>query len=251
MSNLCIQVENYVSPFAGQLPTVETEDLIYVEKYEEDAFGHWLFGGDAGSLVDKVNSRSLTLQPGATVQPVYSENYVRLGAAKGQSLQSSINDGTNEGYTISAVALPEDTLLMNLIGSLGATDSATGAGIFSSAGGVFATGRTTVSSLNAGIALLPNQPVFISLSVNLTIGIVNMVVMQNGNIYEKTGSGAQTVASTALSVGNSRYTTSAAYNSLRNKFYEAIIHERALSITDMKALALRSKKRLEMRGVTF
>ena len=39
--NLCFQVEGYVSPFANQLPKVQTEDLIYIEKFEEDAYGHW------------------------------------------------------------------------------------------------------------------------------------------------------------------------------------------------------------------
>jgi len=251
MSNLCIQVENYVSPFSGRLPTVQTEDLIYIDRYEEDSYGHWVFGGDTGSLMDKVNLRTLSVQPGATVQPSFTANYVSLGAAKGQSLQAAINDNSYDAYTISAVVMPADTSLMNLFGTLGATDSPQGAGVFTSAGVAYVTGRTTVSSLNAGIALIPNQPVFLSFSVNLTTGVINLVALQNDVIYEKTATGTQTPSSTPLSIGNSRYTTSAAYNSLKNKFYEAIIHTKALTLNEMKAVAMRAKVRQEHRGVSF
>ncbi|MEN8390203.1 hypothetical protein ABFP25_03415 [Acinetobacter indicus] len=251
MTNLCFQIDGYVSPFADQLPKVQTEDLIYIEKFEEDAYGHWLFGGTSTSLVDKVNGRTLTLQAGATVQPIYADNYVRLGAAKGQSLQSGLMDSAVDGYTISGVVQPETSDLMVLLGTLGASTEPQGAGIFTSAGKVFATGRTGVSSLDPGLALDTSKPVFVSVSVNKTSGVVNIVAMQNGVTFEKTSTGAQVDSGTALSVGNSRYTTSATYNTLKNKYYEAIIHNRALSISEMKAMANRAKIRQAKRGNAF
>lgn len=251
MTNLCIQVEDYVSPFATQLPKVQTEDLIYIEKFEGDAYGHWLFEKDSVSLIDRVNSRSLTLQAGATVQPEYSTNYVRLGAAKGQSLQSGLLDNAVTGYTVSGVVQPEDVSLMVLMGTLGATDAPQGAGVFTSANKLYVTGRTGVSSLEPGLVLDMSKPAFISMSINKTSGVVNIVAMQNGVTFEKTATGAQVEAGTALSIGNSRYTTSAGYNTLRNKFYEAIIHNKALSIAEMKAVANRAKVRQANRGLTF
>ena len=251
MTNLCFQIDGYVSPFADQLPKVQTEDLIYIEKFEEDAYGHWLFGGTSTSLVDKVNGRTLTLQAGATVQPEYGENYVHLGAAKGQSLQSGLIDSAVTGYTISGLVQPETSDLMVLLGSLGTNTEPQGAGVFTSAGKVFATARTGVSSLDPGLALDISKPVFVSVSVNKTSGVVNIVAMQNGVTFEKTSTGAQVDSGTALSVGNSRYTTSTAYNTLKNKYYEAIIHNKALSIAEMKAMANRAKIRQTKRGNAF
>lgn len=251
MTNLCIQIEGYVSPFADQLPKVQTEDLIYIEKFEEDAYGHWLFEKDSSSLIDRVNSRSLTLQVGATVLPEYATNYVRLGAAMGNSLQSELLDSAVTGFTMSALVLPEDVSLRVLFGCLGSNDFPTGGGVFTSASKVYLTARTGVSSLDAGLALDMSKPVFVSFSINKTTGTSNLVAMQNGIIVEKTLNGAYVASGAALSVGNNRYTTSATYNSLRNKFYEAIIHDKALSLSEMKAIANRAKVRHANRGLTF
>lgn len=251
MSNLCIQVEDYVSPFAGRLPSVQTEDLIYIEKYEEDSYGHWVFEKNSASLIDRVNSRSLTLQAGATVQPEYATNYLQLGAAMGNSLQSGLFDNTVTGFTMSALVQPEDTSLMILFGCLGGLDFPTGGGGFTSVSKVYLTIRTGVSSLDSGLALDMTKPVFISFSINKTTGTSNLVAMQNGIVVEKTRNGVYVASAAALSVGNSRYTTSASYAPLRNKFYEAIIHDRALSLSEMKAVASRAKTRQANRGIAF
>ncbi|WP_336956698.1 hypothetical protein [Acinetobacter johnsonii] len=251
MTNLSIQVDGYVSPFASQLPKVAVSDIIYIEKFEEDAYGHWLFGADSGSLIDKVNSRALSLQSGATVQPMYGNGFVELGASKGNSLQSNLLDNVGNGFTVSGVVLPGTIDLMVLLGNLGDNTAPQGAGIFASANKVYLTSRTTVSSLEAGLLIDMSKPFFISFSVNKTTTVVNIVAMQNGVTYEKTSSGAYTGAASALSVGNSRYTTSAAYNSLKNKYYEAIIHDKALSLAEMKGIASRAKTRQAYRGISF
>lgn len=251
MSNICIKVDDYVSPFAAQLPKIQTTDLFYVEKYETDAYGHWVFGSDTSSLVDKVNARTLTLQEGAVVQPTFGDNYVRLGAAKGQALLTNLNDDTNTQYTVSAVALPEDTALRILLGTLGGLEAPTGAGVFTSAGAAYLTIRPTGDSLKSEIVLEAGKPVFLSFSVNLTTGLVNLVAMQNNITYEKTLTRAQTAAGTPIALGNSRYATSASYNTLRNKFYEMIVHNRALTISEMKDVAFNVAERQRNRGVDF
>lgn len=248
--NLCIQIEGYVSPFADQLPKVQTEDLIYIEKFEDDAYGHWLFGVDGTSLIDKVNSRALTLQAGATVQPMYSENYVRLGAKNGNALESQLLDSAGISFTISAVVYPEGASALSILfGTLQPSVDNKGAAIFSSAGKVFATARPSVSSLDAGIALDLTKPLFASLSVNKVTNAVNILLLQNGVFYEKVGSTAYISSGTAIALSNSLYTSS--HSILNTKYYEAIIHDKSLSLTEMKAVAMRAKIRLENRGIVF
>jgi len=250
MSNLFFKAEGFSS--SRTLPTLsDVQDIISIPTLEADAYGHWEFGGDQSSLIDKVNARSLTLQAGATVQPEYGENYVRLGAAKGQSLQSGLLDSAVTDYTVSGVVMPEDVVLMVLLGNLGSNDVGLGAGLFTSANKVYVTARTGVSSVDPGLALDMSKPAFISMSVNKTTGVVNIVAMQNGATFENTATGAQVEAAAPISVGNSRYTTGGAYNTLKNKYYEAVIHSRALSISEMKAIANRAKVRLAARGITF
>lgn len=246
--NLTIQVENYVSPFATTLPKITTEDLIYIEKFEVDAYGHWLFGTDNSSLVDKVNGRSLTLQAGATVQPAYGTGYVQLTNDDGSSLQSQLLDSAVTQFTMSCVAMPENTGLSVLIGTLGSSADANGAGLFTSANKVYATVRGGVSSLDSGLALDMAKPVFVSLSVNKTTNVVNFVVQQNGVAYQKTGATTYVDAASPISIGNSRYLSSAIYKS---KFYEAIIHDKALSLNEMLLVANRAKIRQEKRGIIF
>lgn len=250
MTNLLFQADSFISD--RNLPVIQSiEDVIYVERFEEDAYGHWLFGVDSASLVDKVHGRNLSVQLGATVPPSYTEKYVQLGAAKGNSLQSGLLDNAVSGFTVSGVVLPETVDLMVLLGNLGDNTAPQGAGIFSSASKAYLTSRTTVSSLESGLPINMAKPFFISFSVNKTTAVVNIVAMQNGVTYEKTSSGAFTEAASALCVGNSRYTTSAAYNSLRNKYYEAIIHDKSLSLVEMKGIANRAKTRQANRGIDF
>ena len=251
MSNLCIQVEDYVSPFAGQLPVIQTEDLIYIEKYETDAHGHWVFGGDSSSLIDKVNSSLLAVQAGATIQPAHFDNYLALSNIPGNALVSSIVDSAVSQFTMSGLFMPNSTNLSTIMGNLaGASgETATGFGIFTSAGKLYATIRTQVSSWDVGLALDPVKPVFASLSINKTTGIVNFVAQQAGIFYEKTTTNLNYLnAGVPFSFGNNRFPSSFTNT---NKMYEGIIHDKALSIDEMKMVANRMKIRQEQRGIVF
>lgn len=254
MTNLCFQVEGYVSPFAKQLPKIQTEDLIYIEKFEEDVYGHWLFGNNVGTLIDKVNSRSLIVQPGASVQPTYSDEYVSLSIKNGNALVSDLLDSAVSQFTMSGLFMPNSTNLSMIMGNLaaGSGETATGFGIFTSAGKLYATIRTQVSSWDVGLALDPAKPVFASLSINKTTGVANFVAQQNGVFYEKTTDGTNFLnylnAGVAFSFGNNRYPSSF---TTRNKMYEGIIHDKALSIDEIKMVANRMKIRQEHHGISF
>lgn len=249
MSNLCIQVENYVSPFAADLPKIQTKSLIYVEKLERDSYGHWIFEKDATSLIDRVNGHSLTVQAEATIQPIYTANNVKISAAKGNALISGLQDSTPLGYSISVLCLSDSTALSILAGVLGDTVDTKGAGIFSTTK-VFLTARTGVSSLDAGLTLDLTKPVFASFSLNRQTKVANLVVMQNNITYEKTGAVSTYIeALAALSFGNSRYIS--AHSAGTIKFYEGVIHDKALSIQEMKDIAERIKERQAFRDVIF
>ncbi|MEN8389781.1 hypothetical protein ABFP25_01190 [Acinetobacter indicus] len=251
MTNLCFQVEGYVSPFAKQLPKIQTEDLIYIEKFEEDVYGHWLFGNNVGTLIDKVNSRSLIVQPGASVQPTYSDEYVSLSIKDGNALVSDLLDSAVSQFTMSGLFMPNSTNLSTIMGNLAAAsgETATGFGIFTSAGKLYATIRTQVSSWDVGIALDPVKPVFASISINKTTGIVNFVAQQAGIFYEKTTPNLNYLnAGVPFSFGNNRFPSSFTNT---NKMYEGIIHDKALSIDEIKMVANRMKIRQEQRGIIF
>jgi|GEM_PF-4421017 len=250
MSNLCIQVEDYVSPFAGQLPVVQTEDLIYIEKYEEDAFGHWAFGVNADSLKDKVNNRMLTVQAGSTVLPVYTENTINVSAAKGNALQSTLLDNT--AFTMAAVVKPDTTALTIIMGTLGGNDILSGLGLFvGSDGKIYLTARGGVSSVFMNFTIDNTKPAFLSLSFNPAAQQYAFVALQNDVMYEKTGISALTPSNLPLGFGNVQYTTSTAFNSIKQKFYEGILYNKALTAAELKNVAMRAKVRQEHHGVIF
>ena len=249
MSNLTIQINDYVSPFAKDLPKVASiNDLVYAEKYETDAYGYWLFANDSTSLVDKVNSRNLTLQSGATIQPIYGTNNVRLATKTGNALLTGLNDSLS-AFTQVSIVQPESTELTVLLGNLGATSAPQGISMFASSNKVYLTSRTGVSSLDVGLNLDMTKPVLIGYSLDKTASTINFIAMQNGVMYTKTTpSGAYSPANTELAVGNSRYTSSST-NYI--KYYESIAYNKALTLSELQAVATRSKKRLEHRGINF
>ena len=248
MSNLTIQINDYVSPFASDLPKIAVNNLTDIDDIETDAYGHWIFANDATSLVDKVNNRNLTLQSGATVQPTYSADHISLATKNGNALLTGLNDSLS-AFTQIAVVQPESSGLTVLLGNLGTTSNPQGIGVFTTSGKIYLTSRTGVSSLDIGLNLDMTKPVLVGYSLDKTASIINFIAMQNGVTYAKTiASGAFVEANTELAVGNSRYTSTSTNYS---KYYEAIAYNKALTLSELEAVAVRSKNRLKYRSVTF
>ena len=249
MSNLTIQINDYVSPFAKDLPKVASiNDLINAEKYETGAWGHWIFADNSTSLADKVNNRNLTLQSGATVQPTYSADYISLATKSGNALLTGLNDSLS-AFTQIVVVQPQSTELTVLLGNLGTISNQQGIGIFTSSSKVYLTSRTAVSSWDVGLNLDMAKPVLIGYSLDKTASTINFIAMQNDIMYTKTSpSGTFVAANTELAVGNSRYTSSST-NYI--KYYESIAYNKALTLSELQAVATRSKTRLEHRGINF
>lgn len=260
MSNLCIQVEGYVSPFAGQLPTVQTEDLIYVERYEADAYGHWLFGTDSSSLVDKVNARSLTVQAGATVQPTFSSNHVELANKNGNALISDLVDAALTDITAIFVVKTSTAGLHVIGGNLPASSSTTasGSGVFVNANKSYINSKPAVANGTGSISNATSNQVIdqvnnflVAMSINKTTKECLIYTLQNGveSSFSSAFSGTYETSPNHISVGNGYYTASSAGPT--TSFAEAIIYNKALSLAEIKAVAGRAKVRQEHRGVTF
>lgn len=259
MSNLTIQINDYVSPFAKYLPKVASiGDLIYVEKHETDAFGHWIFADNSTSLVDKVNNRNLTLQSGATVQPIYTTNSVQLSAKAGNALLSGLSDTATQDVTVALVVKCNQTTLSILGGNLPFSASTTENGFspFASANKVYQGLKPTKVAETGGFNSVTNNQsltqtdyMFVVMSVNKSEKSGILYTQQNGveadieSLYRAAYENSSNIA-----IANSAYSKITSGSLV---YAEAIIYNKALTLTEIKALAKRSKKRLEYRGVTF
>ena len=259
MSNLCIQVEDYVSQFAGQLPVVQTQDLIYIEKFEKDAYGHWLFGSDSSSLIDKVNGRSLTLQVGATIPPVYSANHVQLSNLKGNALISDLVDAAATNITAVFIAKASTAGLHIIGGNLPHSSSitASGSGVFVGSNKPYLNLKPLVASSTGMISnVTSNQDIdqtnnlLIAISVNKTTKQCILYTQQNDieSIKTTAYAGTYETSPNKISVGNGYYT---AASGPTVSFVEAIIYDKALSVAELQAVATRAKLRQQKRGLTF
>jgi len=259
MSNLCIQVEDYVSPFAGQLPVVQTQDLIYIEKFEQDAYGHWMFGVDSSSLIDKVNARSLTLQVGATIPPVYSANHVQLANLNGNALISDLVDAAATNITAVFIAKASTAGLHVIGGNLppSGLGTASGSGVFVSANKSYlnsrplaANGTGMISNVTSNQVIAQTNNFLIAISVNKTTKQCIIYTQQNGVESSTTSAYTGTYESSTnkISVGNGYY---AAALGPTTSFVEAIIYNKALSVAEIQGVATRAKLRQQNRGITF
>lgn len=257
MTHLFFKATGFSS--SRSLPVLNNvEDLI--PKYEADAYGHWLFGGSASSLVDVVNGKQLTLQSGATINPSYTENGVTISTAYGNSLLSDLTDGAAQNLTITAVVKCNNTALAVLLGNLlptGVTTSSS-CGAFVSASKAYATVKPSVSGSGALNSLTPPDNVtqtstfFIALSIDKSEKKV-IIHLEQGAVdssNEGTFTATYETSLNKIAIGNNAYTTSTSTANTAT-FNEAIIYNKALSLNEIRAVALRTKSRLSGRGIIF
>jgi hypothetical protein len=242
------------------LPKVQNvEDIIYVETFEDDAWDHWIFGKNASSLTGRVNGHVLAVQTGATILPVYNDNNVVLDAKNGNAIIADFVDGATQNTTLTAVVKTNSTGLAILMGTLvpGSYTGSSGHGIFAGGEKGYVTVKPLTAS-NAGGAdsKTPLNDIdqieyfFISASVNKTTKTVIIYTERLG-----VGASLQFVWSSAyqaslnkIAVGNGYYSGAIA-TSLT--FAEAIIHDKALSLSRLQDMASKSKLRMKNRGIAF
>lgn len=260
MSDLLFQTD-FISG-RTDLPKVQNiEDIIYVETYEKDAYDHWLFGKDSSSLVGKVHGRQLTLQAGATVQPVYGANSVTLAAKNGSALLTDLVDTSAQNMTLSVVAKASVAAneLAIIMGNLVPTSytQSSGLGIFAIAEKGYVTvkpltaaGTGGANSITPGNDIDQTDYFFLAASINKSAKTVIIYA-------ERLGAGAsnQTIwgsayeaSSNKIAIGNGFY-SSTSTGTLN--FAEAIAFDKALTLPDLQGVAKRSKPRMKNRGIIF
>lgn len=256
MAHLFFKATGFTS--GRDLPALSKVEPL-IPNVENKAFGHWIFGGDELSLIDVVNQRSLTLQGGATTQPVYADSSVTIPTIPGNALLSDLNDESSQSLTLCAVVKCSSTVLSILLGNLvpsGSTESS-GLGAFASDGKAYLTLRPQAGSAAGGIGsltpagnIVQTNNFFIAVSVDKSTKKGIVYAQQSG--AELNNEVLYTAASyqsslNKIAIGNVAYTGAAGSAT----YSEAIIFNKALNLAEIKAVALRSKERLLSRNVTF
>ncbi|HCV3128084.1 TPA: hypothetical protein OV565_002141 [Acinetobacter baumannii] len=255
MSFLFFKTKDFSS--AHSLPQLkDVSDLI--PQYENNAYGHWLFGGGPSSLVDVVNGRILTLQDGATVQPIYADKTVTLSTAIGNALLTDLVDSSAQSLTLCAVVKCTTTALAILLGNLVPSSSTTSSGLaaFASAGNGYLTvkpvaaGGAGISSLTPPSSIVQTSNFFIASSVNKDTkkGIIYLqqLGVESSNESSYTAASYESSAN-KIGIGNVAYTGS----SNTATYSEAIIFDNALTLAEIQNVALRSKDRMANRNISF
>ncbi len=258
MTQLFFQAKNFVSK--RSLPKLSNVDDL-LPNLEYEAYGHWVFENTSASLTDKVNNRLLTLQTGATVQPVYSESGVTISTAVGNALVSDLSDTSLQSVTLTAVVKCSNTQLAILLGNLVPSNSTTSSGLagFASAGKGYLTVKPTAASGGGFSSLAPvsghiqTSNFFIAISVDKKTKKGIIYIQQNSAELTNEAVYTASVYENALNkfaVGNIAYTGSNVPANTAT-FAEAVIFDKALNLDEIKAVATRSKDRMKNRGIIF
>lgn len=256
MTQLFFRAQSFVSGRATvQLQKVEP----LVQVLENDAYGHWIFSENSSSLTDKVNNRNLTVQSGASVVPAFTYNSMSLSLESGNSLITTLTDTSNQSFTLCAVVKVTGDGLRILLGNLVPSSSVvySGSGAFVSSNKGFVTVKPSIASpasVNGVSSLelsdIPNQTeyFFIAMSVNKISKKAIIYVLQNSEHFaEKAYTASSYDNSNKLAIGNAFYSGASGSAS----YAEAIIYDKALTVDQIKAVAMRSKDRMSDRNIYF
>lgn len=261
MTQLFFKATNFIS--GRQLPVLQdVEPLIPI--YENGCFGHWLLGSDSASLVDAVNGRLLTLQNGATVQPTYSDSGVTISTAVGNALLSDLTDTSSQDITMTAVVRCNVSALCILLGNLVPSNDVTESGLsaFVSSNKAYLTVKPTaasgasvngISSLTPSASINQTSNFFIAISVNKSTRSGTIFISQNStesSVNVTYSSPTYEDSVNKFAIGNSVYSSSNVISNTAT-FAEAIIFDKALTLTEIQAVATRSKERLSYRNIDF
>jgi hypothetical protein len=260
MSNLTFQSSDFVST-RTDLPVLQSiTDVLPSTRYEKDAYGHWAFY-ESEPLKDKVNSRELTLQVGAAIQPVFTNQGVALTNAKGSALMSNLDDSSTQNIT--AVYIAKTTglglyLLGPTLTSSGLTTES-GFGVYAGLDSqdsdkpkIFMNLKPKKADSTGGFSnIRTNQeiqfttPFLVAISVDKMKKTATLYVLkgENDSFVSTSYTANYEDSLKKIAVGNAYYP--AAESGTRTIFAETILYDRALSLNQLKVVAQRCKNRLK------
>ena len=257
MTDLLFQTTGFTSNRTDLPVTQNITDILTTTKYELDSYGHWVFY-DENPLVDKVNAHTLTLQSGAAIQPVYSNAGVELTNAKGSALMSSLVDAAATNITAVFVVKTSGTALSLFGMTLPTTGSTTdnGFGPYASADKVYlnmkpliASSVGNISGLTTNKNISQTTPFLVAVSVDKTNRTAMLYTFKAGTdaFVSSAFTAPYDDSSKVLAVGNAYYKQ--VENGARTTFAEAILYNKALSLNELKAVALRCRARLALKNI--
>ncbi|MCU4331946.1 hypothetical protein [Acinetobacter pittii] len=263
MANLTFQNSDFVSS-RTDLPIIQNlTDVLPSSRFEADAYGHWVFYDDS-PLIDRAHQRTLNLQSGAAIQPIFSSQGVALTNAKGSALLSDLVDSSDTSITAIYVAKTSSLALYLMGMSLTNTSSTTENGFGAYAGidsadskpKIFLNVKPAIASsaggflnLTTGQEIQFNTPFLVAVSID-KLKKTALLYTLKGNV-ESFISTSYTAnydqSSKKIAIGNAYYT--AAESGTRTTFAEAILYNKALGLNQIKAVAQRCKTRLAAKNI--
>ena len=230
------------------LPQLAATDYELLVNYEPDAWGHWNFGTSSASLTDLTAGKTLTL---AGTAPTYNSNGVVIAGGLNSGLVSGLVDG-NERTFCAVIKVPS---LASYAGALIAgiiSDTQGFAGFITTASSVYSLlpivrGATGITQ-NTATGTVQDEYVFVALSWSNATKTLNKFF--GGRISaSQTSTTSKTNSSSNLGFGNISYTNSSYHSPI--EICEGILYDKALSLSEISAVYVRSKQRMATKGITL
>lgn len=264
MSNLVIQESEFVSS-RTDLPVVKNvSDVLPTARYEKDAYAHWAFY-ESEPLKDKVNARELTLQVGAAIQPIFTNQGVALTNAKGSALISDLGDTATQNITAVYIAQTTGLGLYLLGPSITSSGSTTESGFGVYAGTdsqdnnkpkIYMNLKPKKADNTGGFANVKTTqevqftaPFLVAISVDKVKKSAILYVLKGDNeLFVATSFTANYEDSLKkIAIGNAYYT--AVESGTKTTFAETILYDKALTLNQLKVVAQRCKTRLKAKAI--
>lgn len=235
------------------LPVIPSASYRLLDPYERGAYGHWVFGGSASSLIDKVNGRSLTVQSDGVSYP--DASFLSMSGAQGKALLTDAEETATSADTMAivlrrtggsgALGVPFGTLSPST-----PTPTSGFSPFFAASESVWTRANGMNTGGNAGLTAPMNQWLFIATTRDFSAASrPNSLLVGGQAIYSRTDSGtfAPAASPRKISIGSAYYNSSAlaAFD-----VAEFIYIRRAMTSTELADLYARSKARMATRGIT-
>lgn len=252
MSDLFLQAKNFST--SRDMPKVNVNDAIYVDRFELDSYGHWQFLGDT-PLFDRINARVMTQKTEATVAPVFKTDGVELTSALNSGLISDFIDGVNS-YTQISVLKTNTTALTMAQGPVITANTSSSSGVYLSSGSAsfHFKPQPTINPpvLNLGDGGIPtNDFILVAHSVNKQSRTIIGYLLNQGveSDIQSTSSFEYLNNDNKVGLGNTYYSSG---NSGKITVLETVIFDRALNLYEIKSAANRIKTRINNTlGITI
>jgi hypothetical protein len=253
MSNIFTMLPFVVAD--NSLPVIPVEDYVRLRKLEEaGAYDHWIFGGDAASLVGKIGENLFTAQSDA---PIFMSSYLSISGAEGKALLSPLGEDEDQADTIAVVFRHSHTGSGVVVpfGSIGKSSdpppTSGGSPFRAGASLCFLTYRGAINSIEVpGVTIPENQWLFLCVSRRMTADGRVRLLRGGSEIVSLAGdySGyTPAAAGRKIALGSAYFTSNAAHTI---DFAEAVIFNRELAEDEIEGVYTRAKERMAARGIT-